>query len=212
MPPKQIVFADLLKARKLRWPTKGDRLFAAAPPGTPEAEIHPDRFTRSVFMMDGYKLAADELVEIAISNHTKRGDLIYPIVFCYRQFLELSLKWQLATYGSFCGIPRPKERHKLRPLIEAFGQVCRAYGATDDEALIAVTECVLEFDRMDPGSLTFRYSADDKGTAYPVTADRIDLVRLKDVMNGIQGFFRGCDGYFNNVASPAPDSDHVSGF
>jgi hypothetical protein len=212
MPRKTITFADMLTVPKRRWPAQGDRLFEPAVSGAPEAEIHRDSFTRSVFMIDGYKRAADILVDEAETDHIARGELVYPIIFSYRQFLELSLKWQISTYGSICGIPKPKNGHKLKELFEDFSKICKIYGATDDAALDAVGECILEFDRMDSHSFTFRYSANDKGLPYPVTTDRIDLARLKDVMDGIHGFFRGCDGYFNAAGQAEPDDSEYSGF
>lgn len=55
-------------------------------------------------MTTGYKMAADLMVaHVARSRHD--GDaLIFPIVFNYRQFVELLLKYLIATYGHTIGI------------------------------------------------------------------------------------------------------------
>ena len=60
--------------------------------------------TRLVLMKDGYKTAADLMVEAAASDRLSRDTLVFPIIFNYRQFLELSLKYQLATFGPEVGI------------------------------------------------------------------------------------------------------------
>ncbi len=204
--PKVIEFADLLVPPTIRWPTHGDRLFVRpdSPGPDADAEIHADPFSRFVFMMDGYKLAADNLVTAAMEDRIARHDLIYPILFCYRQFLELSLKWQIATYGTSCGVAKPGNGHDLKTLLKCFRNVCHQYGASDNRALAVVSKCVLEFDRMDPNSFTFRYPADKRGDPYPVVTDRIDLTRLKDVMDGIYAYFRGCDGYFDAMQGAQP--------
>jgi hypothetical protein len=72
------------------------------------------------------------------------------------------------------------------------------------EALIVVSKCILEFDRMDPNSFTFRYATQKNGAPYPVSVDRIDLRRLRDVMEAIGGFFVGSDGFLSDLASSNP--------
>ena len=49
-------------------------------------------------MAEGYKRAADLLIERAKESTQLRNMLVYPIVFCYRHYLELTLKAMLATY------------------------------------------------------------------------------------------------------------------
>lgn len=62
-------------------------------------------------MIDGYKMAADCLVDDADDSERKRNRLIYPIVFCYRHFLELSLKHVIAD------IPQVKRRSSIVSVI-----------------------------------------------------------------------------------------------
>ena len=61
-------------------------------------------FTRLVLMMDGYKAAADTLVEKTKSSLADQDSLVFPIVFNYRHFIELNLKYLIAMYGPFVGI------------------------------------------------------------------------------------------------------------
>lgn len=92
MARRKITFDDLINPEPLRWPSRGDRLFLSAALTENNAEIHGSAESRAVFMMNGYRLAADRLVDEALADRIDRHDLVYPIVFCYRQFLELSLK------------------------------------------------------------------------------------------------------------------------
>lgn len=189
---------------KFRWPTRGDRLFAPAAHWTQNAEIHAEAAARNYFMTSGYKEAADHMINVTLKDRVEGRYLIYPIVFCYRQFIELSLKNQLADYGGMAGIEPPKRGHDLKALLRAFRKMCRELHGRNDETLIVVSKCILEFARMDPTSFTFRYATNSDGTPYKVSTDQIDLARLKDVMDAIASFFVGSDGYFSEMASAQP--------
>ena len=105
---KRKSFEDLLKV-EIRWPKKGDKPFVAAVTPFDNANIADDGFARLVFMMDGYRKAADLMVAESASDRSTRDILVFPIIFNYRQFLELALKHQLSTYGPAVGI-RPNWR------------------------------------------------------------------------------------------------------
>ena len=51
--------------------------------------------------MEGYKTAADELVEQALGakNVGRLDTFIFPILFLYRHFIELELKWIFLVYS-----------------------------------------------------------------------------------------------------------------
>jgi hypothetical protein len=202
--PSDGLFADLFN-QKFRWPARGDRLFVAASDPATEAEIHDWTSSRSGFMTDGYKTAADKLVEEALGDRIVRHELIYPIIFCYRQFIELSLKRQILSYGRAVGVGLPRRKdHDLKALLKTFRIMCKEYDSGEDEAIIVVSKCILEFARMDPDSFTFRYATDRLGNLYPVSTDRIDLEKLKDVMDGIGAFFSGSDAYLFHLTDAGP--------
>ena len=77
---------DVLECITERWPQTGDRLFApsrtATLAHTPDERLY--RLTR------GYKRAADVLVENTLCARGDQRNLIYPIVFCYRHYIELA--------------------------------------------------------------------------------------------------------------------------
>jgi hypothetical protein len=112
-----------------RWPTAGDRLLVAATEEDGGAAIERHGYSRLVFMTDGYKVAADILVEEAIADRISRYDLIYPILFCYRQFIELSLKGLIESYGARVGVRAPGNIHDLKKLLKSFRRVLRQYDA-----------------------------------------------------------------------------------
>jgi hypothetical protein len=193
-------FLDLL-TKKFRWPIAGDRLFDSSKEPWDDARIVPDEFSRMVVMADGYKEGADTLVQTAIEQGNRRDFFIYPIVFCYRQYLELTLKWFLWTYGPAVGVSPNWRSHDLITLWGEFAKIQSLSGADegDEGASDVVAECIREFSEIDEGSFNFRYAMKANGTPIALSRDRVDLARLRDVMEGIKSYFMGSDGFLDHL-------------
>lgn len=196
---KRIKFEEMLQT-EFRWPTAGDAPFIAAGDPRENANIAEDEFARMVLMMEGYKRAANLMVERANADRFERDYLVCPIIFNYRQFLELSLKYMIATYGRTVGIDPVWKSHNLAYLWQRFVEVLKRYGTTDpDEADPVVGEIIAEFAKIDPGSDSYRYPVDTKGNPIPITYGDLHLPTLADVMNGVAGYFTGCDGLLSDL-------------
>jgi hypothetical protein len=63
---------------------------------------------------------------------------------------------------------------------------------------------VAEFAKIDPGSFTFRYPVSPEGQPLELDVERLDLAQLRDVMDGINGYFSGTDGYIDSLTSNDP--------
>lgn len=127
----------------------------------------------------------------------------YPIVFLYRQAFELMLK-AIVFAGAVALREEGEEpmslkqimRHELTPL---FREVSRIFGTmTDEESDVwnfAIPELrtrsdfetiVKEFDRVDPGSYTFRYSVKKDGATPSLDAGfEFDLFAFAEMMDRI---------------------------
>ncbi|KEQ53289.1 hypothetical protein [Sphingobium chlorophenolicum] len=196
---KRHVFEELLNT-EFRWPTAGDMPFVEATKQADNAVIAEDDFTRLVLMTEGYKSAADLAVAHAASNRFDRDLLVFPILFNYRQFIELSLKYHLATHGRAVGIDANWKTHDLAVLWTSFREMLERYGTTDpDEADPVVESVVLEFAKIDPGSYSNRYPVDRQGNALPIAYGAMHLENLADVMKAVAGYFTGCDGYLSDM-------------
>ena len=194
---KRKTFEEILNT-EIRWPKTGDAPFVLADDPYDNANIAEDGFSRLVLMTSGYKLAADTMVERSAADRTDRDMLVFPIIFNYRQFLELSLKYHLATYGPTVGIDANWNTHILAALWQDFLEMLERYGTEDpDEADPIVGEIVLEFAKIDPRSYSYRYPVDIHGNPVPVAYSELHLVTLADVMNAVDGYFTGCDGYLS---------------
>lgn len=202
---KKKSFEEILNT-KFRWPTLGDKPFVTANDPYENANIANNGFTRLVLMIEGYKTAADLMVEASANNRPMRDILVFPIIFNYRQYLELSLKYQLATFGPTVGIEPIWNSHDLGRLWAEFLVLLELYGTEDpDSADPAVSEIILEFAKIDPGSYSYRYPVDRLGNPLPITYSDVHLPTLADVMKAVAGYFSGCDGYLSNLRDAGPD-------
>lgn len=196
---KRHVFEEILNS-DFRWPMEGDTPFVEAENPMENALIAEDDFTRLVLMIDGYKRSADIAVAHCAEQPADRDFLVYPIIFNYRQFIELSLKYQLATHGEPVGIDANWKTHSLERLWGEFEMMLDRYGTPDpDEADPVVAAVVAQFAKIDPKSDAYRYPVDQRGNPLPVAFAATHLPNLADVMQAVAGYFSGCDGYLSDL-------------
>lgn len=201
---KRTKFEELMES-EFRWPTPGDAPFTAAADPDANANIADDQAQRFVFMMEGYRKASQLMVSAAEQDPFERDYLVCPIIFNYRQFLELSLKYILATYGPTVGVDAEWRTHDLARLWERFAELLDRYGTDDpDEADGVVAAVVAEFAKIDPGSYSYRYPVDTRGRPIPIAYADLHLPTLVDVMDGVAGYFTGCDGALSDLKAATP--------
>lgn len=136
----------------------------------------------------GYKDAADFIVNGVIEGHRSYTFdvpyLVFPVVFLYRQYIELRLKeiillgtrWK----GERHGIPKHHRLHEIwkhaRPYMEELG---------GREHLDALEACIGEFASLDPDGMAFRYPTDRDGRPHLPEWTVINLRHLKETMEGL---------------------------
>jgi hypothetical protein len=173
------------------WPQKGDDPFALDSGWRRTACLNffggDEPWT---FIAEGYKVAADTLVAHVEATGLNQDRLVYPILFNYRQYVELSLK----------GIIRDARRlldergnapngHVLTNLWNtARPLLFRIAPAPDD--LDNVGQCLKRFADIDPNSQGFRYPVTATGApSLPASLRHIDLGQVRDVVERLDGFF-----------------------
>jgi hypothetical protein len=199
LPMKRSAFEDLLQT-SFRWPTQGDVAFVAATDPADNAVVALEAGERLMAMVRGYKKGSDLMVASATENPTDRDDLVNPIIFNYRQFLELSLKYLISAYGPTVGVEENWKTHDLGALWQAFARVLVSYGTPDPDKADPVVEAVMaEFSKIDPDSYSHRYPYDKKGRPLPIATTDLHLPTLADVMKSVENYFIGCDIYLAEV-------------
>lgn len=184
----------------ISWPKLGDKAFSTAPRPIDNVVFHSNGVGKTWRMTEGYKRAADHLVKLANANWHEREHLVYPILFNYRHFIELSLKSLIDEFGPAVGVPANWKTHDLIVLWQALKRVYELYEAVernDEDA--AVESIIKEFALIDPGSFSFRYPRDTKGNPVSLVQSEVDLAGMANVMEALEVYFSGCEGYLDHL-------------
>jgi hypothetical protein len=138
---------------------------------------------------DGYRRAAELLIEHCETFYEK-NTLVYPIVFLYRQYIELRLKDIVRESKQVVEKPSPPlQHHKL----DALWPVCRSIIQERDlpvstEDLSRIESCIKQFREFDPTSEAFRYPETKQGgLSLPPHLEKISLRGLADAMKSLAG-------------------------
>ncbi len=167
------------------FPSASDRLFATATEWRHDACLkhYPNDWLSYAV---GYKDAADVVVADFVKGTHRRDPLVFPIVFLYRQFLELSLKYLIrqtrdypATTDDFA------TTHKLDDLWRLLrGLLNQACGSGGDE-MDQIERLIGEFCAVDPLSQAFRYPEYKDGNPSLPNISYINVVNMRDVVGKI---------------------------
>lgn len=154
-----------------------------------------------VLYAGGYKRAGDILIEHGIA-HGGQHILVYPIVFLYRQYIELQLKDIIRNGYRYLGIskyfpPGFPTGHK----IDEYWSECRSILKKIDEEeyqklgeyernkynsdLDSLARDIREFSEWDPDSTAFRYPVDKKGNPSIADLANISFAGLKELVERI---------------------------
>lgn len=134
---------------------------------------------------EGYRLAADHVLDLAFQKSAERDFLIYPVCFLYRQFLELSLKEAIRYAEELVEgeAGRTPDHHRLQGLWTRFQIAMKKVtdGSLDDEVGV-IENAVVQFAQLDPTSQAFRYPVDTKGEPVRHIRERVNLPALRQEM------------------------------
>lgn len=149
----------------------------------------------------GYKKAADLLVEDVKMTAQAQDILVYPIVFLYRQYLELTLKllieitFKLAD-ESHMKIPK---KHDLSLLWNLFySKIKKIDSSINGVDISLIKEVIPQFEEVDRSSMAFRYPIDNKGNAHLSELNYINLRHLADIMSN---FHKIVEGFISKLSA-----------
>ena len=133
---------------------------------------------------DGYKRAADLLVQHLETTYDV-NTVVYPVLFLYRQYIELSLK-DIIRDGRYLNHQRRQAPavHELRSLWnEARAIIKKHLADIPTRDLERIESLIREFSELDPTSEAFRYPAKKDGEpSFPYDSPAVNLKRVADVM------------------------------
>lgn len=156
----------------------------------------------------GYQSAADILVKHVIENGTDQDTLVYPIVFLYRQHLELRFKeiiregWLLLNEGKdFLPI------HDLQELWKQVKEVIKKLWPDEEETQgeSLIEHIVNEFTEHDKQSYSFRYPEDKKGNNPLAELQYINIRHLSEMIQEVSDFLYGVSAAIVDMRSWASE-------
>lgn len=187
---------------------------------TPELPVHTDAMFTSAedwwnnaclnymqdgwtFYASGYKEAADLLVERSERNRGSLDTLVYPILFLYRQYLELEIKNLIRLGRQLEDIDEsfPKH-HRLNDLWDTCSKILRRIAPGDSlEEQNQIGRLIREFCKVDPLSMAFRYPEDRDGKPSLPSLSHINVLNTKVVIGKISVILEGADAMIGEYLS-----------
>ncbi len=179
------------------WPLAGDELFSSDGHWSRRAVLPPFSASWSVYA-EGYKRAGDLIASTAETHDL--DFVVYPLVFLYRQCVELHLKdlhrAALNTLGQRPSVVEAKAAvsHDLmrlwRQLERRLGQLDPSTTMVTAPQLQTVGAYIVQLDAVDPGSFVFRYPEDTAGASHVWEGiEHLNVQGLMDAMERLTAFF-----------------------
>ncbi|TDR36600.1 hypothetical protein DFR29_12821 [Tahibacter aquaticus] len=155
----------------------------------------------------GYKDAANALVEALTERRAALDSVIYPLVFLYRQGIELELKLILPLARRVAEQPTAKDhRHGLMSLWKELRTLVEGLDTdASDLEMPVVEEFIRQLDEVDPGSFAFRYPTDKKGEVSLPGLERINVRHLSEIMDTVFSYLGGTYSWLGEMEQAIGD-------
>jgi len=132
----------------------------------------------------GYYLLAKIGSEHVIEKGDKQDYLAYPVIYCFRHYIELELKGLTMELKKLKG-----EKYKINPshnlnniLRDFIGEYETYYDLKFDTGIV---ELIKQFNKIDPIGQVFRYCSDKKGKSIKRIGLHVGFSNLMKVMDEI---------------------------
>ncbi len=134
----------------------------------------------------GYKEAVDGLLYALAERRASFDTVIYPLVFLYRQALELQLKLLLPLARRLADAPaREDHRHELMTMWIELRQHLEVVTCGDDNEHAAIENFISQLYEVDPRSFAFRYPTNMKVEVSLPDLRHVNVRHLSEVMDSI---------------------------
>ena len=145
-------------------------------------------------------MAANAIYDTIESDTFRQNTLVYPMIFNYRQFIELQLKELSAIGNKYLYRENDfKEGHELKELWDEYrNNILKEINSNFDQAMLDnVERLIIEFVSEDPRSTNYRYPFKllaTKGAAAStrkasLNRDTLDLKNFKETIDKLVNFF-----------------------
>ena len=145
--------------------------------------------------IEGYKKAADVLISQVADTAKNQDYLVYPIVFLYRQHIELLLK-KIIKSGRYLLEEKPSypKHHLINDLWALAKEIMnKVEKKSISKEFDIVDQVILELATTDPESFSFRYPTDKKGNKSNPQLRYINLRKFGELLGEISSLLGGVD-------------------
>jgi hypothetical protein len=155
----------------------------------------------------GYKDAADILVAHVRENRRSQDTLVYPILFLYRQYLELAIKNLIHKGRKLQDIhERIPKGHMINDLWKICEKLLNDISPCDSvKEIEQINRLISEFYSVDPKSTAFRYPEDKEGKPSLPGITHIDIMNVRNVIGKISVILNGADAQLSEYLSIKAD-------
>jgi hypothetical protein len=173
-------------------PKRGVTLLGPGKPSVMNACLHFSHDMTTGYV-EGYRKAAERLIERVEQTHEEQDYLVYPILFLYRHHIELRLKQLLELLHRLGIRTRPARAvHDLWHLwSECQPDLESLTGKEEDEWFTSVGHCIKQLADIDPMSDAFRYPKRRDGSKSVASLTHINLATLRETMDSILDWLDG---------------------
>lgn len=143
----------------------------------------------------GYKKAADLLVQGVEERNSCQDSLVYPVLFLYRQYLELEIKGLIRQARRLQDVAGdfPKS-HRINELWRDCHKLLSEISPGDSTAeLKQITRLINEFSDVDKESMAFRYPEGKNGNPSLPGVHHINLRNVREVIGKISIILMGAN-------------------
>lgn len=157
----------------------------------------------------GYKEAADILVQRVEERNAGQDSLVYPVLFLYRQYLELEIKDLIRQSRRLQNISGdfPKHHH-IGNLWNECHKLLSKISPDDSVAeLKEIARLIGEFSAVDPSSMAFRYPQDKDGNPSLPGIRHINLRNVREVIGKISNILMGANAQVGEYLSIKQDME-----
>lgn len=135
----------------------------------------------------GYRANAHLAYRYVVDANQSHDTLVYPIFFCWRQYLELTLKGLTRMAHKAQGQPPTFSKgHRLAALLHQLVPMLERLTCIGPTELGDITTAIGEFEALDPSSQAFRYPVGTDGApSLPTDLYAVSLRKLDEVMEEV---------------------------
>lgn len=145
---------------------------------------------------NSYKNAADLIYQHRNDYQAWEVDsLVYPMFFLYRQYLELLLKEIIKTGDEIYHTNELQSNfhHRILELWDKSDEIFKKAEIINSKVQHnMVRDIIIEFNKIDPKSFSFRYPMDKDQNENLKDLDSIDLRNLYDIMQKVGNYIEAC--------------------